>query len=794
MNLGGKANNLITLTDSLGIKTASFVVIPHSVIAENDVEYIQTKINALDPSKKYAVRSSGSAEDGENQSFAGQFLSILNCETDEIENAIKKVVDSAKKVHVTTYANTAISIEMNVIVQEMVQATSSGVLFTANPVNGKKEIIINAVNGLAEDLVSGKVNADTYVVKNTKIEHRNALNSPLTEEQIQQLLITTNKIELAYKNPQDIEFAFENDALFILQTRPITTIKKRENRQVWDNSNIVESYPGVTTPLTFSFISQSYKTAYRQMGVYLGIDTKDLNANEPIFVNTLGLLNGRVYYNLRSWYLMLALLPGYKLNATFMEKMMGVKERFEVPAPTHTSKVKLYLKLSKTLFQLLNKYKKLDKTKALFYQKLNSTMQQAQAVELEKLNASEIIAHFNWFESELILEWKAPLLNDLFAMIFYGRFEKKCKALLPQHQNLHNELLCGSKDIVSIEPVHLSLDLVAAIQADEHTLALFKSESSATIWQNLEKTNTSIYQQFIAYINKFGERCLGELKLETISYAQNPLQFVGIIQGYIKQNINKESFAFGKDDAIREEAEAKLNDLSWWKRRKLKKTLKTTRKLIRDRENLRFERTRAFGEVRRTFTALGKQWKLDGVLEDERLVFYLTRDEIIAYKEGRSVTQNINALAKLRKEEFEAFKAGETLPERIETLGVTYQNKFESYYEEPLEDADIFGIGCSSGIVEAEVIVVENPQEVVSIEGKIMVAKSTDPGWISLFPTCSGMLVERGSLLSHSAIVCREMGIPCIVAIEGITKKLKTGTRVKMNGKTGEIVILSEHE
>lgn len=198
--------------------------------------------------------------------------------------------------------------------------------------------------------------------------------------------------------------------------------------------------------------------------------------------------------------------------------------------------------------------------------------------------------------------------------------------------------------------------------------------------------------------------------------------------------------------------------------------------------------------MRRTFAALGQQWNLDGVLEDERLVFYLTRDEIIAYKEGRSVTQKINALAKLRKEEFEAFKATETLPERIETLGVTYQNKFESYYEEPLEDADIFGIGCSSGIVEAEVIVVENPQEVVSIEGKIMVAKSTDPGWISLFPTCSGMLVERGSLLSHSAIVCREMGIPCIVAIEGITKKLKTGTHVKMNGKTGEIVILSEHE
>ncbi|MBL0098621.1 MAG: hypothetical protein IPP46_20660 [Bacteroidetes bacterium] len=117
----------------------------------------------------------------------------------------------------------------------------------------------------------------------------------------------------ALPHPQDIEFAYKNNTLYLLQTRPVTTTTTRNTPNgeyiLWDNSNIVESYPGVTTPLTFSFISSSYEEAYKIFCSYMGVSSSVIKSNERVFANTLGLIKGRVYYNLRTWYHMLAMLP-----------------------------------------------------------------------------------------------------------------------------------------------------------------------------------------------------------------------------------------------------------------------------------------------------------------------------------------------------------------------------------------------------------------------------------------------------------------------------------------------------
>ena len=129
--------------------------------------------------------------------------------------------------------------------------------------------------------------------------------------------------------------------------------------------------------------------------------------------------------------------------------------------------------------------------------------------------------------------------------------------------------------------------------------------------------------------------------------------------------------------------------------------------------------------------------------------------------------------------------------ERIESRGIVYlNNDFNASARRVNLEGYIKGIGCCPGIIRGKVRVVHNPDECNSLNGEVLVTSSTDPGWVTLFPTASAILVERGSVLSHSAIVSRELGIPCIVGITGLLKMLKTGDEVEMDGATGVLTVL----
>ncbi len=207
-----------------------------------------------------------------------------------------------------------------------------------------------------------------------------------------------------------------------------------------------------------------------------------------------------------------------------------------------------------------------------------------------------------------------------------------------------------------------------------------------------------------------------------------------------------------------------------------------------NRENLRYERTRVFGITREIFTAIGRQFEKHHALFHYRDIFYLSKEEIFAFIDGTSVTTNLKELVNLRKKEFDAFKEQQTPADRITTFeAVNYGNDFFNTDTEIDLDADLKGLGCCPGIITAKVRIVKHPGEVESLDGDILVTSSTDPGWVTLFPTASAIIVERGSLLSHSAIVSREMGIPCIVGVTGLLRQLKTGDVVEMNGSTGTI-------
>ncbi|MBX9450240.1 MAG: hypothetical protein KL787_11215 [Taibaiella sp.] len=837
--IGAKAQNLFQL-QTLGIVVPPFVVIPEEELQQildahpgkDPVEVIeQIRIpegweeelrRKLPKIELFAVRSSAGIEDGIQHSFAGQFESYLNVPVSEVAVHIKKVWKSAFSQRVRSYLeNKRLGDDWSiaVIIQAMVPADKSGVAFGANPVSGdREEKVLNAVYGLGEGLVSGALDADTYNVRKEQIKFRIAHKTHqlildpkdqegtiqadvpaalrdqpvLRKEQIFEIARLLEKLLAHYGTEQDIEFAYFEDRLFLFQSRPITHLKITENYIVWDNSNIIESYPGVTTPLTFSFIRRSYEGAYRLFSSYLGVSDQVIRENEKVYAHTLGLLNGRVYYNLRSWYQMLAMLPGYSINARFMERMMGVKEKFDVPEHFRLSKSKAWWRILKMAVKMLSRYVSLPGKRKAFFQLLNRTIAAYKAIDLDKKSAYQLKELYYQFEDTLLKEWKAPLLNDFFAMIWFGMLEKETRKMeIPEQPNIHNDLLCGSADIISVEPIHRSLELSQLITGRERLRTLFTNEDPGTIYKSLQAARDSdskiLFDKIKKYIHDFGERCVGELKLETVSYTQDPTLFIKLLQSYVQNNITLSRTSGDIEETLRKNAEAIIDERTkgsflrrWW----IRKLMANTRSLVSARENLRYERTRAFGIVREIFTHIGYRFAEQKLIGSYRDIFYLTQEEIFSFIEGTAISQDLRYTIENRRKEYAAYEASGPLAERIITYGMVYDGNdfFDASHTEQV-DGDLKGIGCCPGIIEARVRVVHHPGEVSSLEGDILVTTSTDPGWVTLFTSASGIIVERGSLLSHSAIVSREMGIPCIVSVTGLLKTLKTGDRIKNGWK-----------
>jgi pyruvate,water dikinase len=210
---------------------------------------------------------------------------------------------------------------------------------------------------------------------------------------------------------------------------------------------------------------------------------------------------------------------------------------------------------------------------------------------------------------------------------------------------------------------------------------------------------------------------------------------------------------------------------------------------VRDRENLRLERTRLFGRVRRIFLEIGRRLHALDLLDDPRDVFLLEVDEVLAFAEGRATTTDLRGLVGLRKREFDAYSEGPVPDDRFETRGpVYYGHDFRlARARETQSGEERQGLGCSPGIVQGRVQVVTDPGRLEPARGAILVAEHTDPGWIMVFTSARGVLVERGSVLSHAAIVARELGIPAVVSLPGLTRWLKDGDVVDMDGSTGVV-------
>lgn len=792
--VGGKAAALCRLA-AAGYPPPDFFVVPARVFRGQDLPpEIEAEIRQeLDHigSGPYAVRSSAVAEDSAALSHAGQFASFLDIAAGDVTRAVARVRASAEAEPVSAYRSlhsaTGDEPGLSVIVQRMVAARASGVAFSADPVSGRRDrVVVSAIEGLGERLVSGEADGESWTF-DRQGRVITAPKSPqvLTKEEAGAVAELACGVEGAFAAAQDIEWAFEGDRLHILQARPITTpLKPRavadDKVLIFDNSNIVESYPGLVSPLTYSFAVYVYARVYRAFVRLLGVPEARIASNAAVFDNMLGRIDGHVYYNLVNWYQALAMLPGFSLNREYMETMMGVSEPLPrkiaetIGPPPAKGWRRLFeaARIGVVAGKLVWQAVLLPRTRRRFYARLERALDGSFAIETASL--SELAQKYRMVESQLLDRWDAPLINDFLCMIGFGASRNLMQHWLGDRgPQLHNDVMIGQGDIVSAEPAQRILRMAGMVAEADLAEALLSDGIAAL------DSHPKLRAELDDYLRKFGDRCVQELKLESVPLTDDPMPILRAIAAH----------------AERPSAEAPTRPEADWLalfrgrplRRWIARALLTWVKArVRDRENLRYERTRLFGYARRIFLAMGRELTAWDRLAAERDVFFLTIGELLAASEGGGLSADLKALVALRKAEDAASAKSMDPPERLELRpGAGTVDCRAAAPRDDCDSAERQGIGCSAGTVLAAARVISDPASQSLDAGEVLVARHTDPGWIAYFANASAIVVERGSLLSHSAIVARELGIPCVVAVKGAMDWIKDGEMIHVDGARG---------
>lgn len=838
--IGGKAKGLLKLHEA-DIHVPDFLVIPaenfdHIIHEkETDTEVIKDKLMrfipvAQDeekirhilsgwnfPHQSIIVRSSIADEDGTNDAFAGIMSSYMNLRTyEDVIEAIGKCAASAYSaaaVAYRQYKQLSAAARPAVILQQQITAEASGVVFSTYP-QYPLEMAVHAVWGLGEGLVNGELEPDEFYLSKKDgsvvyqkiamkdrcyqlheekgiqlmdVEQDRQQMHSLTEKHLEEIFSISARIEKISGSPQDIEYVISEDRLYFVQSRPVT--QEIPEMIVYDNSNIQESYCGVTTPLTFSFAQNAYATVYFQTIVLLAVPEKVIAVYTPVVNNLLGLVKGRIYYNINNWYRCLQLLPSFKQNKEDMERMMGLEEPVDFiidTEKTFTEKLRLILPAFFNLFRLFSAFRKLKKSVAHFHSHFTGHYERFYKLKDSLTDPEQILKQKKLLDKELLQNWTTPIINDLYVMMMNGKVRRKLiKSGIIETDEFLSRYLAGNQEIESAQPalVMQKLSLKAMEQDTLKELIILLPDE---IHRQVKAQFPLFYQEVESFIHIYGDRTVGELKLETITMRLSPKIFYSYLRNYLKHpgSLQTSALSHLHESAVTELKE-KLQNHSGIFRKMVYGSLVKLQKSIQYREALRLERTRMFGMYRTLYLAAGKILTKRCILKQNRDIFYLTESEIEMLLLGKPEFE-IAGLIEQRTAIFEQYKK-ENVPARVIIPPV---RGTEGSIPEEDDISVLRGTGCVSGQVTAEVIVIEGPESDLDVSGKIICALRTDPGWVALFPTCKGVLIEKGSALSHSVILLREFGIPAIINIPGLTRKISSGQQISMDGTNGEIRLL----
>jgi phosphohistidine swiveling domain-containing protein len=779
--VGGKAAQLAQL-HGLGLRIPEgFVIlgaVPGNLPAELD-EYSAQLGGAV------AVRSSALGEDSAEASFAGQFETVLGVEgIPAIRQAVERCLTSAASARAQAYRDemhAQTSASMAVVVQRMVDASSAGVIFTADPVTGQRErIVINAVRGLGEGLVGGYRTPDHFVVSREGVLLERELHGAfpsIADSRLGDLLRDALKAEAGLGYPLDLEWAIGRDGqVYWLQARPITTLDLAGPDELDDAvdptwqltwHNIAEWMPGAMTPLSWSVVGPSYIFGMNDLFVRAGVP-RTLVESVPILVN----VQGHAFINMSNFYLLGAQMFGMDKDSSDLTLTGRVLPEAKLPP-----KAPFLQRLVHTLryFRLVPAGRK----------RLDAFIAQHSSFRVEP--AEDLTEYYRRLQRafEIFNESAAVHVHtSMMAIALLGLFQRLLSKGGPpsaQAQAAVAALLAGAKSKTSgaaassIGVADALNDLGALIAADPAAAERFVRMAGDEALQWLRSPSSgAVGKGFESFLAAHGHRCIRELELRERDWQEDPLPMVHSLQLVVAAP-RATQIGWGR------EATQALAELSWGARRLIQRLLPTAQASVVVRERSKSFRVWLARQLKRGYVAFAQRLVAESRLPDADLAFFLTHEELggLAAGPDRTLVRRAEHRRRLHPRkmavEFPYVCQGKPVP--------------LAAVESAAQDGDVMqGTPLSRGVAVGPARVARNLAEAAAmLPGEILVTPFTDVGWTPYFSRAAGLATEVGSVLSHGAVVAREYGLPAVAGLPGVTRRFKSGDMLRVDGNTGEL-------
>lgn len=757
---------------------------------------------------RVAVRSSATAEDLPEASFAGQQDTFLNV------SGAAAVVEAVRACWQSLFTERAVayrrdrgipeaSVAMAVVVECMVEAEAAGVLFTLNPVTGAiDEMVIEAARGLGDQVVSARVTPDRYRLRR-RAPHEmiaaegHATTSLLTPERLTELARLGLAAERLLGRAADIEWALAGGRIYLLQARAVTAagprlpevrFGSRWNAEhcrgrltIWANHNVRETMPYPHTPFSWSFWNY---LVFPNMAAALGlIDPDEIPDEAPSIVD---LVDGRVYWNAN---VMAGLFPRPVLIGTTRwldAEVAGIATALFRSGELKPLRPPRRLRgIVRFLWRMPGQM--LRKTKPAYaWQQLHACQEEVASfskIDLRILNEEQILALARYFATENI-----PRLADALAagmLLTPGLL--LLSELLPRwgFADAVPPLMSGIRGNPTMETALALWDL--AESARPEVRAVFSCEPIARVPPVLGESDAG--REFLARMGEFlkahGHRAVREFDFSCPRWRDDPTFLYETVRNYLSHPADQPTPRQNYERQVREHEEAKASvdralarhALRRWVFRRLIRVLEERQPL---REAPKFYSLMGMAHIRDLYLEVGRRMMTRGVLEKQEDFFFLSIPEIERISSGQLDVGWVREQIPVRRLEFARhMRANPPLVVRSDGKPVM----------KPATSGEVLrGTPASWGTARGPARILLDPGDGALLhKGEILVASFTDPGWTPLFLTAGALVMEIGGIMSHGAVVAREYGLPAVVGVKDATRLVRDGEMIEVNGATGEV-------
>ncbi|WP_303800563.1 phosphoenolpyruvate synthase [Alicyclobacillus macrosporangiidus] len=796
-------------------------------------EAITAAWTRLGEERAYAVRSSATAEDLPGASFAGQQDTLLNVRGREA------LLDAVRRCWVSLFTDRAIayrakngfdhrSVRLAVVVQEMVFPEVSGILFTADPVTGNRRIVsIDASHGLGEALVSGRVTADLYQVRDGRILERRiarktvaAWGRPeggtvlqevpedlqtaqaLPDERILELAELGRRIERHYGAPQDIEWCYADGRFFIVQSRPITTLypvpRVADDRlHVFFSFGHQQMMTDAIPPLGISVLRTLLPVGKR--GSVRSESTVLLEAGGRLFADPTELL---LVWPTRRVVPRLLRHIDERIGSALEEVMQ--RPSFQRPADPQVKRAVHRVAraaLAAVLPLLFGRGARSLRDPAAVRQAIQRELDaQVQAGErwlagtagaervrrIQEYLGTRIVLILRCLGPYLLLGVGAFLLTQALIRRWLGEDARLAALNKSLPGNVTSEMGLCIGDLADLARPHPPL------------LSYLRRAADESFWDGLaEVPGAEAFREALRdFMRRYGMRCPGEIDITRRRWRETPTALVPSVLsqvGTLAPGEHRRRFADGAREA-EEAAQALLADVrrlrgGWWKVRLLRRLIHFYRGFAGLRETPKYTIIRHFDLCRRAILEEARGLVARGVIDREDDVFFLSLEELAALLEGEGVT-GVRGLVAARRQEH-AYHQTLTPPRVMTSEGEVIEGTRGG---RDVPAGALVGAPVSAGIAEGRARVVLRPEDAKLSPGDILVAPFTDPGWTPLFQAARALVMEVGGMMTHGAVVAREYGIPAVVGVDGATRRIPDGALIRVDGGRGYVQILRDPE